>query len=189
VETNWQENRRIAWPVIVAVCFLLLADMLPKRTLLHQNLVNRLDYIYDITGLWQGYWDVFAPVNTSTRSFVAIIEYDDQSETRWHPPNPAKMSLLDKWYKYRLIEYFENLGGEEFFSPILFRWLEQEYGRSESRIIKITLKSYNHSVNKDVKPILDIIKPATTVSESPTQVYIPEESLPPSDDLQNQEGK
>ena len=182
METNWQENRRIAWPVIAVVCFLLLADMLPRRILLHQNLVNRLDYVYDITGLWQGYWDVFAPVGTGTRSFVAIIEYDDQSEARWHSPDPAKMSLLDKWYKYRLIEYFDNLGGEEFFSPILFRWLEQEHGRSGSRIIKITLKSYNHSVIKDNKPVLGIVKPATFISESPTLVYIPEESLLRGDD-------
>ena len=48
--------------VIIPMMIIWVVDALPSYTLLHSKLKNRLDPLLDKTGLWQGDWQLFAPV-------------------------------------------------------------------------------------------------------------------------------
>ena len=85
-------------------------DALPEYSLLHSNLKNTIDPVLDVTGLWQGSWELFAPVPDHVNVRVgANLKWEDGSQTTWLQPNWHEMSAWEKTRNFRKMSFFDEL--------------------------------------------------------------------------------
>ena len=107
-------KRRLTNLFLGAWLLLLLVDALPRTSLLHQRLKNRVDPFLDVTGLWQGSWRLFAPNpdKIDTR-MTAEISYADGSTRSWQSPDWRDMSSCRKFVNFRAMEYYDTVRRNE----------------------------------------------------------------------------
>ena len=88
----------------------MLIDAVPQYTLLHGRLKDAVDPYLDVTGLWQGSWELFAPspdhVNVRVR---ATLHWSDGTQTAWEQPCWHTMSPLQKMREFRKMSYYDGL--------------------------------------------------------------------------------
>jgi len=103
-------KRRLTNLFLGAWLLLLLVDALPHTSLFHQRLKNWVDPFLDVTGLWQGSWQLFAPeADKIDVRVTAKISYADGSTRSWQSPDWRSMSSWQKFANFRAIGYFDTV--------------------------------------------------------------------------------
>ncbi len=107
-------KRRLTHVILGVWLVLLLVDTLPRTSLFHQRLKDLVDPILDVTGLWQGSWQLFAPeADKIDVRMTADIRYADGSTRTWDSPAWREMSGWRKFVRFRSMEYYDNVRGNE----------------------------------------------------------------------------
>ena len=107
-------KRRLTSLGLAAWLLLLLVDTLPRTSLFHQRLKNWVDPVLDVTGLWQGTWQLFAPeADKIDIRVTAEISYADGSTRAWESPDWREMSRWQKFANFRSMEYFDAVRRNE----------------------------------------------------------------------------
>jgi len=75
----------------------------------HAWLEERIDYVLDVTGLWQGPWRLFGPdVDNMNLRLVAKLQFANGTSTEWRSPEWPEWSALRKFIGARHMNYFSN---------------------------------------------------------------------------------
>ncbi len=107
-------KRRLISLFLGAWLLLLFVDALPRTSLFHQRLKNWVDPFLDVTGLWQGSWQLFAPeADKIDVRMTAEIRYADGSTRLWESPDWREMSGSQKFVRFRSMEYYDNVRRNE----------------------------------------------------------------------------
>ena len=107
-------KQRLTSLFLGAWLFLILVDALPRTSLLHQRLKDWVDPFLDVTGLWQGTWQLFAPsADKIDIRMSAEISYADGTTRSWHSPDWRDTSVWQKFVHFRAIEYFDTVRRNE----------------------------------------------------------------------------
>jgi hypothetical protein len=95
---------------IVAVAALLVIDATPTTCALHESLKEGVDPLLDMTGLWQGSWQLFAP-NVDKRNIrvEADVLFSDGTRTVWRSPDWPRLSGGQRFLLFRHQEYYDNI--------------------------------------------------------------------------------
>ncbi len=95
---------------IIVVLSVMLVDALPRTSLAHQRLKDAVDPILDVTGLWQESWKLFAPEVDKVNVWITTrITYTDGSSVTRRSPDWTKMSVLDRFLRFREMEYVDSI--------------------------------------------------------------------------------
>ncbi|MES2657796.1 MAG: hypothetical protein V4689_04215 [Verrucomicrobiota bacterium] len=106
-------KRRVTSLFLVAWLLLLFVDAIPRTSLIHQRLKIWVDPFLDVTGLWQGTWQLFAPEADKIDVRVAAeISYADGTTRSWKSPDWRDMSSWQKFVNFRAMEYYDNVRGD-----------------------------------------------------------------------------
>ena len=72
---------------------------------------SAFDPVGDVLGLWQGRWDLFAPlVDKENNRIEAKIYFDGESDPEiWRSPDWNKLSCLGKFRSSREIEFYDRI--------------------------------------------------------------------------------
>lgn len=101
-------KRRLTSVFLGAWLLLLFVDALPRTSLIHQRLKNWVDPLLDVTGLWQGTWQLFAPeADKIDVRVTAEISYADGSTRSWESPDWRNLSSWQKFVSFRSMEYYD----------------------------------------------------------------------------------
>lgn len=96
--------------IIIPMMIVWLVDALPCYTLLHGKLKNRLDPLLDKTGLWQGDWQLFAPVPDHINTRLSVhIDYEDEPSVSWYQPDWSSMSGPQKSLWFRRMAFLDAI--------------------------------------------------------------------------------
>lgn len=107
-------KRRLTSLFLGAWLLLLFVDTLPSTSLIHQRLKDKVDPFLDVTGLWQGTWQLFAPEPDKIDVRVtAEISYADGSTRTWQSPDWRDTSSWQKFVNFRAMEYFDNVRDDD----------------------------------------------------------------------------
>lgn len=107
-------QRGIVHTVFLVISFILLISGLPTFFPAQESLRNTLDDAIDGVGLWQGQWQLFAPVPDKTNcTLFAHIDFQDGSSKEWHSPDPKTFSILEKIRYFRWMEYVDGISDED----------------------------------------------------------------------------
>ena len=107
-------KQRLISLFLIAWLFLLFVDALPRTSLFHQRLKNWVDPFLDVTGLWQGSWQLFAPeADKIDVRVTAEISYADGSTRTWQSPDWRDSSGWQKFVHFRAMEYFDTVRRNE----------------------------------------------------------------------------
>ncbi len=99
--------------IVLFLAFLAI-DVTPRQHLAHETLKNALDPIYDLTGLWQGEWNLFAPNPDRTNGYLsAEFVYEDGSTTWWISERPADLTAAEKFRYFKRFEYYDKIRLDE----------------------------------------------------------------------------
>lgn len=106
--------RRIATNFfIVSFVALIFVDTFPTKIGRHQQLLDAIDPIYDVTGLWQGPWELFAPgVDRENHRILVEVDFEDGSTRIWNSPDWSEMSCWQKFRNVRKIEFYDRIRSE-----------------------------------------------------------------------------
>jgi hypothetical protein len=139
-------QKRLLTPFIVALLLLLLIDALPETGRFHRRLKDATDRLLDVTGLWQGSWQLYAPdpdrVNTR---ISADLVFSDGTTARWSQPDWPSLSRWRRFLLFKHMEYFDavrlerNKGAWSGLAAFLARNYEGTKG-PDVRVTKIVLK-------------------------------------------------
>lgn len=100
----------LANTTIVVFLLCICVDGCPNQGVFHDRAVSWFDPIVDMLGIWQGSWSVFAPEVDSENFHLELqIEYDDGSVRSWRSPDWQKLSVGEKFIRFREAEYCESL--------------------------------------------------------------------------------
>ena len=101
---------------LVINCFLLIwllvlaIDSAPELGDWHRKIKNDLDAYLDVTGLWQGGWQLFAPDPDKVNvSITANVTFEDGREVIWRSPDWRSMSTWQRFLSFREAEYIDNI--------------------------------------------------------------------------------
>lgn len=101
---------------IVINCFLLtwltvlVVDAAPEMGKWHKYLKENLDAYLDVTGLWQGEWQLFAPEPDKINvSITANVTFEDGREVVWESPGWRSMSAWQRFLGFREAEFIDNV--------------------------------------------------------------------------------
>ncbi len=101
-------KRRLTSLFLGAWLLLLFVDALPRTSLFHQRLKNWVDPFLDVTGLWQGTWQLFAPeADKIDIRVTAEIRYADGSTRSWKSPDWRDLSRWQRFVNFREMEYYD----------------------------------------------------------------------------------
>jgi hypothetical protein len=122
---------------VMLVCLLSLfaIDALPASTALHARLQLEVDDVLDVTGLWQGRWNLFAPEPDKVNTWIsAEFTYPDGSVRRWRSPDWRGLGVFERKRLFRHMEYFDNirLSDNRKAWAALAQWLAVTEGRQAS---------------------------------------------------------
>lgn len=103
-------NRLLVYSGLTLLGCLMLIDAVPQYTLLHGKLKQLADPVLDMTGLWQGSWELFAPEPDHVNVRIgAIVTWKDHTEFLWLQPDWHSMSPLEKSRSFRKMSWFDGL--------------------------------------------------------------------------------
>ncbi|MEA5536402.1 hypothetical protein [Crocosphaera sp. XPORK-15E] len=130
---------------IVFILFLIITDALPETSLVHRYLKQAIDPLLDKIGIWQGTWQLFAPdVDKTNNRFLAEITFSDNTQGIWYSPNWSKMSIGERFLKFRHMEYYDSI----YFEGNTDAW------KSLADYLSRTIVSANNPEAKPIKIIL-----------------------------------
>lgn len=121
--------------LLVSVLTLFAMDALPASTAIHAELQRDADPLLDVTGLWQGRWNLFAPEPDKVNAWIsAEFTYADGSVRRWRSPDWRGQGVLRRARLFRHMEYFDGvrLDDNEQAWEALAQWLARTEGRQAS---------------------------------------------------------
>lgn len=88
----------------------MLIDASPQYTKLHGQFKQWIDPVLDVTGLWQGTWELFGPEPDHVNVRVgALIRWKDGTKTIWYQPNWHELHSWQKARAFREMSYYDNL--------------------------------------------------------------------------------
>ncbi len=94
----------VVWLVVLAI------DAAPELGTWHKNLKDRLDFYLDVTGLWQGGWQLFAPEPDKINvAITARVAFPDGREVAWRSPDWRSMSAWQRFLRFREAEFVDNV--------------------------------------------------------------------------------
>ena len=71
---------------------------------------ERIDPVMDVTGLWQGPWNLFAPdVDKVNTRVSAELQFTGRVKMKWNSPDWERLSSWDRFTRFREQEYFDTL--------------------------------------------------------------------------------
>jgi len=119
---------------IMTVLGVFVLDAIPAYWKPHRYLQAALDPIVDITGLWQGRWTLFAPVDKENTYLTARLYFDDGSVHFWRSPEWRAMSGWEKHVMFRQGEYFDSirLNANQAAWPALADYLARTHGQQSN---------------------------------------------------------
>lgn len=95
---------------ILAVAALILIDATPTTCALHASLKQGIDPLVNMTGLWQGSWQLFAPdVDKQNARVEAEVLFSDGARARWRSPDWPRLSGWQRFVLFRHQEYYDNI--------------------------------------------------------------------------------
>ena len=99
---NLYYNRYLFYSGLLLLGGMMLIDAMPQYTRLHGRAKQWVDPLLDVTGLWQGSWELFAPKPDYVNiKILAIIQWNDGTETVWGQPDWNDMSPWQKMRAFR----------------------------------------------------------------------------------------
>ncbi|MEE3075015.1 MAG: hypothetical protein VX739_04995 [Planctomycetota bacterium] len=123
-------NRYLFYSGLLLLGGMMLIDAMPQYTRLHGRAKQWVDPLLDVTGLWQGSWELFAPTPDYVNiKILAIIQWNDGTETVWGQPDWHAMSPWQKMRAFRQMSYYDNLWRDSYmpaWSPFCERVAEME---------------------------------------------------------------
>ncbi|MCP4777271.1 MAG: hypothetical protein GY880_23875 [Planctomycetaceae bacterium] len=94
----------ISWLLVLAI------DSAPITGQWHQQLKDRLDPYLDVTGLWIGGWQLFAPEPDKVNSYIsAEVRFADKKSAFIRSPQWRLMSAPERFISFREAEYFDKI--------------------------------------------------------------------------------
>ncbi|RLS56736.1 MAG: hypothetical protein DWH91_05920 [Planctomycetota bacterium] len=136
-------NRRLVYGVLVILSCLMLPDAIPQYTLLHGKLREWTDTVLDVTGLWQGSWELFAPTPDHVNVRVgATMTWEEGADTEWMQPDWHSMSPLARTRYFRQMSYYDNLArlaNEHSSSAFCEHLAREQTARTYNKLTSITL--------------------------------------------------
>ena len=104
-------RRGLVYGTLLMLGSLMLLDAIPQYTLMHGKLRDVTDPILDVTGLWQGSWELFAPSPDQLNKRIgATLTWQDAEDTLWLQPDWQSMTPLGRSRYFRQMSYYDNLG-------------------------------------------------------------------------------
>jgi hypothetical protein len=124
---------------------LMLIDAVPQYTLLHGKLKEWTDPTLDVTGLWQGSWDLFAPTPNHVNVRIgAQLVWKDEPESTWFQPDRHEMSPWSKAINFRRMSYFDGLSNgthDLALGPFCRYLLAEQERETGGKLVSVTLFS------------------------------------------------
>ena len=103
-------RRRITNAFLVALVACLLIDGLPSYSRWQDGLKEAIDPLLDVTGLWQGTWDLFAPeIDRQNNGIVVTGVTHDAESLRWTSPRWKELPWTSRFWSMREIEFFDRI--------------------------------------------------------------------------------
>lgn len=94
----------IGWLLVLVI------DSAPVTGQWHQKIKNELDPYLDVTGLWIGGWQLFAPEPDKVNSYIsAEVRFADNRSAFIRSPQWRIMSASERFMNFREAEYFDQL--------------------------------------------------------------------------------
>jgi hypothetical protein len=135
-------------------------DSAPEVGNWHRVIKSELDYYLDVTGLWQGGWQLFAPDPDKINvSITALVTFEDGKEVVWHSPDWRSMSAWQRFLSFREAEYVDNVRADNKAAA----W--PDLANYFSRTIV-------HPENPDIKPTMVVLKREWVIIPKPTPVNV-----------------
>ena len=113
---------------------LIALDSVPNLFSLFTYPKKVLDPLFDVTGLWQSSWQLFAPdadkVNTRV---TAVIAFSNGATAEWSSPDWTKLGSKERFLRFREGEFYDNIrmdenkGAWESFADHLTRMAADKY--------------------------------------------------------------
>ncbi len=95
---------------LVGWILILLVDSSPVIFNWHREVKNQLDPYLDITGLWIGGWQLFAPEPDKVNSYMsAEVRFKDGKSAFIRSPRWRELSMVQRSIKFREAEYFDKI--------------------------------------------------------------------------------
>ena len=107
--------RRLATNLFIAgLLCVLVTDALPPLGAFHRRLKDWIDPLMDVTGLWQGDWELFAPdvIKRSARMSAEIRCTNDVTLV-WQSPLLHTLPIAERFLRFRDGEFFDTIRNDD----------------------------------------------------------------------------
>ena len=117
---------RLARSAIVAVVLcVMVIDALPRINRFHSDLKGWIDPAVDVTGTWQGSWNLYAPrPDTLNERLLAVVDYSDGTQQFWVSPDWREKSAVGRFVTFRQLEFYDDVASNA--TPDILRALADE---------------------------------------------------------------
>ena len=106
-------------------------------------IAERIDFVMDVTGLWQGPWNLFAPdVDKVNVRITAEIRYANGLKSVWRSPDWERLSTWERFESFRFQEYIDTVRRDDSAGawPSMARYLARVVPSPKSgRVTRVTL--------------------------------------------------
>lgn len=148
VETPSPARKRLVNVFIGVMLFLMLVDGLPSAGRFHQRLKGAVDELLNVTGLWQGSWNLFAPEpDKANVRLVATVTFEDGARASWESPDWRSLSAVSRFLQHRYSEYIDAVAWDDkkaawpALADYVARTVEHPAGR-EAKAVQVELERY-----------------------------------------------
>ena len=136
-------NRRLVYGTLIVLGSLMLLDAIPEYTLLHRKLRAGTDPVLDVTGLWQGSWELFAPTPDQINVRIgAAITWRDTEVTLWLQPDWHRMTPLGRVRHFRQMSYYDSLArsaSDQAYAAFCQHLADEQTASTDRTLTSITL--------------------------------------------------
>ncbi len=103
-------NRLLVFGGLFIIGGMMLIDGMPQFGSAHGKAKQWIDPFLDVTGLWQGSWELFAPTPDHVNVQVgATIYWKTGTTTEWFQPDWSSMNPWEKMSSFREMSYYDNI--------------------------------------------------------------------------------
>lgn len=153
---------------LIAWLSVLLIDATPTCGVYHRQLKDRLDPYLDVTGLWQGNWQMFAP--SPDRVNVALVveaEFEDGTLVVERSPDWRSLSVWQRFVRFREAEFVDSICK----SSSRLAW--EAFGEYLHRTVK-------HPTDPTLKPQVIYLLKESAIIEPPNEESLKDFPAPPA---------
>jgi hypothetical protein len=137
--------RRVGTAAFLFFATLIVLDATPRFGVIGA-IAEAIDPVMDVTGLWQGPWNLFAPdVDKTNVRVSADIVFTGQHKTEWRSPDWNLMAPWERFISFRHQEYVDNIRQDSNSGgwTALARYLAGSVGpRGGGRVLRVTLRRH-----------------------------------------------